>query len=59
MFRYSGTDVKNELSLNPDFKTFLAHDDRYHNNPAGVPPLTEFGRPSFKPVSLEEAGKGQ
>ena len=59
-FRYSGTDVKNDLSVNPNFKAFLARGvDRYHNNPPGVPPLTEFGRPSFKPVSLEEAGKAQ
>ncbi|HTT90270.1 MAG TPA: phytanoyl-CoA dioxygenase family protein [Acidimicrobiales bacterium] len=58
-FRYSGTDVKNDLSINPNFKAFLARGtDRYHYNPEGTPPTTEFGRPAFKAVSLEEAGRG-
>jgi non-haem Fe2+, alpha-ketoglutarate-dependent halogenase len=57
-FRYSGTDVKNDLSVNPNFKALLARGtDRYHHNPEGVPPTNEFGRPSFKPVSLEEVGR--
>jgi ectoine hydroxylase-related dioxygenase (phytanoyl-CoA dioxygenase family) len=56
--RYSGTDVKNDLSVNPHFKAFLVRGtDRFHHNPAGVPPTQRFGRPSFKAVSIEEAGK--
>ena len=56
--RYSGTDVKNDLSVNPHFKAFLMRGtDRYHHNPEGVAPTERFGRPQFKPVSIEEAGK--
>lgn len=55
--RFSGTDVKNDLSVNPHFKTYLTRGrDEYRHNPIGVPPTQEFGRPSFKPVSREEAG---
>jgi non-haem Fe2+, alpha-ketoglutarate-dependent halogenase len=57
--RYSGTNVKNDLSVNPYFKAFLARGtDRYHLNPEGVPPAEKFGRPAFKAVSIEEAGGG-
>ena len=57
--RYSGTDVKNDLSVNPHFKAYLARGvDAYGHNPAGVPPVTEFGRPDFTAVSIEEAGRG-
>ncbi len=56
--RYSGTDVKNDLSVNPHFKAFLVRGtDRYHHNPAGAAPTERFGRPLFKAVSIEEAGK--
>lgn len=56
--RYSGTDVKNDLSVNPHFKAYLARGtDRYQHNPPGVPPGDRFGRPDFKPVSIEEAGQ--
>jgi ectoine hydroxylase-related dioxygenase (phytanoyl-CoA dioxygenase family) len=56
--RYSGTDVKNDLSVNPYFKAFLMRGtDRYHHNPEGAPPTERFGRPQFKAVSIEEAGK--
>jgi non-heme Fe2+,alpha-ketoglutarate-dependent halogenase len=55
--RYSGTDVKNDLSVNPHFKAYLARGvDRHNYNPVGVPPAEELGRPSFKAVSNEEAG---
>ncbi len=56
--RYSGTDVKNDLSVNPHFKTYLCRGvDTFHHNPVGVPPTARFGRPDFRPVSNEEAGK--
>jgi non-heme Fe2+,alpha-ketoglutarate-dependent halogenase len=55
--RYSGTNVRNDLSVNPHFKAYLARGtDHYHHNPEGEPPTTEFGRPDFKAVSIEEAG---
>lgn len=57
--RYSGTNVKNDLSVNPNFKTYLCRGvDEFQLNPIGVPPTTRYGRPSFKAVSNEEAGKG-
>jgi ectoine hydroxylase-related dioxygenase (phytanoyl-CoA dioxygenase family) len=55
--RYSGTEVKNDLSVNPNFKTYLCRGvDEYHNNPVGPIPTKRFGRPDFKAVSIEEAG---
>jgi non-haem Fe2+, alpha-ketoglutarate-dependent halogenase len=55
--RYSGTNVKNDLSVNPNFKTYLCRGvDEYHYNPVGIPPSQRFGRPEFKAVSIEEAG---
>ena len=55
--RYSGTNVKNDLSVNPNFKTYLCRGvDEFHHNPVGVPPTQRFARPSFKAVSIEEAG---
>lgn len=55
--RYSGTDVKNDLSVNPNFKTYLCRGvDQYRHNPVGPIPTQRYGRPSFKPVSNEEAG---
>lgn len=56
--RYSGTNVKNDLSVNPNFKTYLCRGvDEFRHNPVGPVPTTRFGRPNFKPVSNEEAGK--
>jgi hypothetical protein len=56
--RYSGTNVKNDLAVNPNFKTYLCRGvDEFRHNPVGVPPTTRYGRPSFKAVSNEEAGK--
>jgi non-haem Fe2+, alpha-ketoglutarate-dependent halogenase len=53
--RYSGTNVKNDLSINPNFKAFLCRGlDEYHHNPVGIPPTERFARPSFKAVSIEE-----
>jgi len=55
--RYSGTDVKNDLSVNPNFKTYLCRGvDEFHHNPVGAPPTQRYGRPAFKAVSIEEAG---
>jgi ectoine hydroxylase-related dioxygenase (phytanoyl-CoA dioxygenase family) len=57
--RYSGTNVKNDMSINPNFKAYLCRGvDEFHLNPAGVPPTERFGRPDFKAVSIEEAGVG-
>lgn len=54
--RYSGTNVKNDLLINPHFKAYLCRGvDEYHHNPAGIPPTKRFARPSFKAVSIEEA----
>jgi non-haem Fe2+, alpha-ketoglutarate-dependent halogenase len=55
--RYSGTHVKNDLSVNPHFKTYLCRGvDAYHYNPVGPIPTQRYGRPAFKAVSVEEAG---
>jgi ectoine hydroxylase-related dioxygenase (phytanoyl-CoA dioxygenase family) len=57
--RYSGTNVKNDMSVNPNFKTYLCRGvDEFRHNPVGTPPTHRYGRPDFKPVSNEEAGKG-
>ena len=57
--RYSGTNVKNDLSVNPFFKTYLCRgQDEFHLNPVGPVPIIRFARPAFKPVSVEEAGVG-
>ena len=54
--RYSGTNVKNDLSINPNFKAYLCRGvDEYHLNPVGIRPTKRFARPSFKAVSIEEA----
>ncbi len=56
--RYSGTEVKNDLTVNPNFKVYLCRGtDEYRHNPYGTPPTRRYGRPNFKPVSNEEAGK--
>ena len=56
--RYSGTEVKNDLSVNPHFKTYLCRGvDHYQLNPVGTLPTQRFGRPAFKAVSNEEAGR--
>jgi len=54
--RYSGTDVMNDLSVNPHFKAYLCRGvAEYHHNPVGPIPTQHCGRPAFKPVSVEEA----
>lgn len=57
--RYSGTNVKNDMSVNPNFKIYLCRGvDEFKHNPYGTPPTQRYGRPDFKPVSNEEAGRG-
>ena len=56
--RYSGTEVKNDMAVNPNFKIYLCRgEDTYEHNPYGTAPTERFGRPAFKPVSIEEAGQ--
>ncbi|MDB6093540.1 MAG: hypothetical protein JWM32_1102 [Verrucomicrobia bacterium] len=56
--RYSGTNVKNDMTVNPNFKVYVARGiDEFKHNPYGTPPTQRYGRPNFKPVSNEEAGK--
>ncbi|HEY1764783.1 MAG TPA: phytanoyl-CoA dioxygenase family protein [Opitutaceae bacterium] len=53
--RYSGTNVKNDLAVNPNFKTYLCRGiDAYRLNPVGPVPTKRFSRPNFKAVSNEE-----
>jgi len=55
--RYSGTEVKNDLSVNPNFKAYLCRGvDQHKHNPVGPIPTKRFARPEFKAVSIEEAG---
>jgi len=54
--RYSTTDVKNDLGVNPNFKAYLARGaDAFHHNPEGRKPAQRYGRPGFKAVSVEDA----
>jgi chlorinating enzyme len=56
-FRYSGTDVVNDLAVNPNFRAYMCRGvDRFHLNPVGVPPTQRFGRRTDKAISIEEAG---
>lgn len=56
-FRYSPTEVKNDLSVNPNFRAYLMRGvDAFRHNPAGVVPTARFGRIAHKPVSVEEVG---
>ena len=55
--RFSGTNVKNDLKVNPNFKTYLCRGvDRFQLNPVGVEPTERFARPAFVATSIEEAG---
>ena len=55
--RFSGTNVKNDLKVNPNFKTYLCRGvDRFKLNPVGVAPSERFARPAFVATSIEEAG---
>ena len=55
--RYSGTNVKNDMAVNPNFKTYLCRGvDEFRLNPVGTPPTERYGRPAFRAISVEEAG---
>ncbi len=56
--RYSRTEVKCDLSVNPYFKTYMCRGtDSFHHNPLGVVPVQQFGRLERSHFSVEEAGK--
>ena len=56
--RYSRTNVKCDLSINPHFKTYLCRGvDRFRYNPEGSVPLVPFARLERKHLSVEEAGR--
>ncbi|MDA0745661.1 MAG: phytanoyl-CoA dioxygenase family protein [bacterium] len=58
--RYSGTDVKCDLSVNPYFKTYLMRGvDEYTHNPTGEIPTHKYGRIHREHKSIEEAEKDQ
>lgn len=55
--RYSGTDVKCDLSVNPHFKTYLMRGvDEFRHNPVGTVPTRKFSRLHRQHKSIEEAG---
>jgi hypothetical protein len=57
--RYSTTQVKCDLSVNPHFRSYLCRGvDTYRHNPVGVVPTQKFGRLERKHLSVEEAGEG-
>lgn len=55
--RYSPTDVRCDLSVNPNFKTYMCRgSDAYQHNPVGAVPTEAFGRLEQAHLSVEEAG---
>jgi len=49
VIRYSSTDVKCDLSKNPDFVAYLVRGkDEYKHNPMGIPPTESFARPPYR-----------
>jgi non-heme Fe2+,alpha-ketoglutarate-dependent halogenase len=55
--RYSTTEVKCDLSVNPYFTTYLCRGvDRYKHNPVGTVPTQQYARLERKHLSVEEAG---
>ena len=55
--RFSRTNVRCDLSVNPHFHAYLCRGvDRFHHNPPGVIPTVEYGRLDRQHVSVEEAG---
>ncbi|MEZ4696932.1 MAG: phytanoyl-CoA dioxygenase family protein [Rhodothermales bacterium] len=55
--RYSPTNVKCDLSVNPHFRSYLARGvDEFGYNPAGELPKQQFGRLHREHRSIEEAG---
>ena len=52
--RYSNTEVKCDLSVNPHFKTYLARgEDKYQHNPVGVVPTQQYARPDYEQKVFE------
>ncbi len=57
--RYSSTEVKCDLSVNPHFKTYICRGvDTFNHNRSGVIPTAEFARLDLAHISIEEAGSG-
>lgn len=55
--RYSSTEVKCDLSVNPHFKTYPCRGiDTYKHNPIGTVPTRQYDRLDRKHISVEEAG---
>ncbi len=55
--RYSRTNVKCDLSINPHFTTYLCRGtDEYRHNPRGVVPEQRYARLDREHRSIEEAG---
>ena len=55
--RYSRTNVKCDLAINPHFKTYLCRGiDEYRHNPRGMVPVQQYGRLDRQHLSIEEAG---
>ncbi len=55
--RFSRTNVKCDLAINPHFTTYLCRGvDEYHHNPRGTLPVELYGRLDRDHRSVEEAG---
>ncbi|MBT3346779.1 MAG: phytanoyl-CoA dioxygenase family protein [Gemmatimonadetes bacterium] len=58
--RYSGTNVKCDLAVNPHFKSYLMRGmDIHRHNPIGEIPTQKFGRLLRQHLSIEEADQEQ
>ena len=58
--RYSGTNVKCDLAVNPHFKTYLMRGvDEFRHNPVGTVPTARYGRLDRQHLSIEEAQKDE
>jgi ectoine hydroxylase-related dioxygenase (phytanoyl-CoA dioxygenase family) len=57
--RYSRTNVRCDLSVNPYFTTYLCRGvDEFRHSPQGIVPTRMYWRLDRKHLSVEEAGKG-
>jgi non-haem Fe2+, alpha-ketoglutarate-dependent halogenase len=55
--RYSGTNVRCDLSVNPHFRIYMCRGvDAFKHNPYGTVPTARFGRVHRRHLSREEAG---
>lgn len=55
--RYSGTNVKCDMSVNPHFRMYMCRGvDTFRHNPYGTIPTERFGRLHRQHISVEEAG---